>query len=133
MDYYKTSKGNWSVVQKYDTQKEAQEVADSLGKGYIVEYLYPYVPPTLQERLRTDLDFGNQLIYIFVEDNRIAAISTTQSESLLLKFRDILGFAQTGAITSIATYLPSIPIDKVFTQERKDKYIRLIADYLSKF
>jgi hypothetical protein len=133
MDYYKISKGNFSVTQKYNIEAEAQAVADDLGIGYIVTYLYPYVPPTLQERLQMDLDFGNHLVFTFVEDNRIQAITTTQSEALLVKFRDILAFAQTGAITSIATYLPNISVDDVFTQERKDKYITMINNYLSKF
>jgi hypothetical protein len=80
-----------------------------------------------------DLDFGTHLIYVFVEDNRIMNITSEQSEAVLVKFRDVLAFAQTGAITSIQTYLPLIPIDDVFTQERKDKYIKMINDYLAQF
>ena len=41
MDYYKTSKDNWSVIEKYDTEAEAQTIADGFGTGYTVEYLYP--------------------------------------------------------------------------------------------
>jgi len=77
MNYYKLSKGSWSVTQRYDTLE--------------------------------------------------------QSEQVLVKFRDILAFAQTGAITSIQNYLPLIPTDEVFTQERKDKYIQMINDYLNQF
>ena len=60
-------------------------------------------------------------------------ITSEQSEQVLVKFRDILAFAQTGAVTSIQTYLPLIPVDDVFTQERKDKYIQMISDYLAQF
>ncbi len=60
-------------------------------------------------------------------------ITPEQSEAVLQKFRDILAFAQTGAITSIDNYLPLIPTDDVFTQQRKDKYVQMITDYLAQF
>jgi len=133
MNYYTISKGLWSVIKRFNTLEEAQAFADTLGTGYSAEFSSPYVAPTLQDRLNSDLQFGQQLIYVFVEDNRIMGITPIQSEAALVKFRDILAFAQTGAITSIATYLPSIAVDEVFTQERKDKYIQMIGDYLSGF
>lgn len=133
MNYYKIYKSNWSTIQKFVTLQEAQAYADSLGEGYTAEYYAPYVPMTIQERLNMDMAFGQELVYVFVEDNRIMDITSAQSEAVLQKFRDILAFAQTGAITSIATYLPAIPVDEVFTQERKDKYIQMITDYLAQF
>ena len=133
MNYYKIIKGLYSVIKRFDTLEEAQAFADTLGDGYTAEFYAPYVPITLQERLNSDLQFGQQLIYVFVEDNRIMEITSEQSEQVLVKFRDILAFAQTGAVTSIQTYLPLIPVDDVFTQERKDKYIQMISDYLAQF
>ena len=133
MNYYKIIKGLYSVIKRFDTLEEAQAFADTLGDGYTAEFYAPYVPLTLQERLDSDLQFGQQLIYVFVEDNRIMEITSEQSEEVLVKFRDILAFAQTGAVTSIQTYLPLIPVDDVFTQERKDKYIQMISDYLAQF
>jgi hypothetical protein len=133
MNYYKISKDLWSVVSRFDTLEEAQAFADSLGTGYTVEFVAPYVPPTTQERLGLDMEFGNQLVTEFVYDNRVMEITPEQSEAVLVKFRDILAFAQTGAITSIQNYLPLIPTDEVFTQERKDKYIQMINDYLNQF
>lgn len=133
MNYYKISKDLWSCISRFDTLEEAQAFADSLGTGYLVEYVGPYEPPSLQDRLQMDMSFGQQLVFIFVEDNRIMDITPEQSEAVLVKFRDILAFAQTGAITSIQTYLPLIPVDEVFTQERKDKYIQMINDYLAQF
>ena len=133
MNYYKISKNNWSVIQKYETIEAAQAFAATLGEGYAVEYVGPVVPVSLEERLTLDLQFGNQLIYVFVEDNRKMIITPQQSEEVLVKFRDILGFAQTGAITSINAYLPIIPVDDVFTQERKDKYIQMLSEYLAQF
>lgn len=133
MNYYKISKDLWSCTSRFDTLEQAQEFADSLGTGYTVEYVGPYVPPSIEEKLSMDMAFGNELVTTFVYDNRIKEITSEQSEAVLVKFRDILAFAQTGAITSIQTYLPLIPVDEVFTQERKDKYIQMINDYLAQF
>lgn len=133
MDYYKIYKDQWSLIKQFETLEDAQAFADTLGTGYAAEFYKSYTPPTIQQRLNMDLDFGNHLVYIFVEDNRVMDITPEQSEAVLVKFRDILAFAQTGAITSIDNYLPLIPTDDVFTQERKDKYIQMITDYLAQF
>jgi hypothetical protein len=133
MDYYKIYKGGWSVVEKYSTEAAAQAVADSLGTGYTVEYLYPYVPPTPEERLGPDQDFCNQLITIFLQDNRIAGVTAEQGEALMAKFSTTLSFAQVGAITSVDYHIKNMTTDDVFTQERKDKYIQLIANYLNQY
>ena len=133
MDYYKIYKDQWSLIKQFATLEDAQAFADTLGTGYTAEFYKAYTPPTIQQRLSMDLDFGSHIIYIFVEDNRVMDITPEQSEAVLVKFRDILAFAQTGAITSIDNYLPLIPTDDVFTQERKDKYISMITDYLAQF
>ena len=133
MDYYKIYKDQWSLIKQFATLEDAQAFADTLGTGYVAEFYKAYTAPTIQERLIMDLEFGSSLIYVFVEDNRIMDITSEQSEAVLVKFRDVLAFAQTGAITSIQTYLPLIPTDEVFTQERKDKYSQMINDYLVQF
>jgi len=133
MDYYKIYKDQWSLIKQFATLEDAQAFADTLGTGYTAEFYKAYTPPTIQQRLNMDLNFGSHLVYIFVEDNRVMDITPEQSEAVLVKFRDILAFAQTGAITSIQTYLPLIPTDDVFTQQRKDKYVQMITDYLAQF
>ena len=133
MDYYKISKDFWSAIKKFSSLEEAQAFADSLGEGYTAEFYAPYTPPSIQERLKMDMSFGQDLVFVFVEDNRIMGTTQEQNDAILVKFRDILAFAQTGAIESINTHLPNIPVDEVFTQERKDKYIGMVTTYLSQF
>lgn len=133
MNYYKIYKGNWSLIRKFESLQDAQTFAEGLGVGYIAEFYKEYTPPTIQQRLSNDLNFGNYLIFVFVEDNRVMNITPEQSEAVLIKFRDILAFAQTGAITSIQNYIPLIQTDDVFTQQRKDKYINLINNYLEQY
>lgn len=133
MNYYKISKDLWSCIKKFATLEDAQAFANSLGEGYTAEYYAPYTPPSIQERLQMDMQFGQHLVFVFVEDNRIMGTTQEQNDAILVKFRDILAFAQTGAIESINTHLPNIPVDEVFTQERKDKYIAMVTDYLAQF
>jgi hypothetical protein len=133
MNLYKISKDYWEVVKKFATLEDAQAFADSLGEGYTAEFYAPYTPPSIQERLQMDMQFGQDLVFIFVEDNRIMGTTQEQNDAILVKFRDILAFAQTGAIESINTHLPNIPVDEVFTQERKDKYMAMVTDYLAQF
>lgn len=133
MNYYKIFKDYWEVIQKFATLEDAQAFADSLGEGYTAEFYAPYTPPSIQERLQMDMQFGQELVFSFVEDNRIMGTTQEQNDAILVKFRDILAFAQTGAINSINVHLPNITTDVVFTQERKDKYIQMVTDYLSQF
>lgn len=133
MNYYKIYKALWSLIKQFANLDAAEAFAAGLGAGYTAEFYKEYTPPTIQERLQSDLDFGAHLIYVFVEDNRTMNITPEQSEAVLIKFRDILAFAQTGAITSIKNYLPLIPVDDVYTQQRKDKYINLINNYLEQY
>jgi hypothetical protein len=81
--------------------------ADSLGEGYTAEYHSTYTPPSIQDRLIMDMQFGQQLVFSFVEDNRIIGTTQEQNDAILVKFRDILAFAQTGAINSINVHLPN--------------------------
>jgi hypothetical protein len=131
MNYYKIYKNLYSVIKKFASLEDAQAFADTLGEDYIAEFYAPYTAPTIQEKLQMDMQFGQDLVFVFVEDNRTMNITPEQSEAVLIKFRDILAFAQTGAITSIQTYLPAITTDDVFTQERKDKYMNMINQYLN--
>ena len=133
MDYYKISKENWSVTQKYNTKEDADAVADSLGTGYTVEYLYPYVPPTAEERLGSDKSFCDNLINIFLQDNRIAGVTAEQGEALMTKFSTTLSFAQVGAVTSVQYHIQNMTTDDIFTTERKEKYVKLITDYLNQY
>ena len=52
---------------------------------------------------------------------------------LMGKFQLVLGFAQVGAVKDIDAHLPSIPTDEVYTEERRDKYLQMITDYLAQF
>lgn len=133
MDYYKISKDNWQCIKQFNSLEDAQAYANTLGTGYVAAFWRSYQIPSLLDKLNMDLNFCKDLIDEFLEDNRIANITPAQSDQILSKFKDILSFAQTGAVPSLQVHLPLIPIDEIFTQERKDKYINQLNDYVNQF
>ena len=133
MNYYKISKDFWSTVQEYESLEDAQAYADSLGEGYTVEYVSPVIPITIEQRYSIDKQFCDDLISTFVLDNRNIGTPPEQNDALMSKFQLVLGFAQVGAVKDIDAHLPSIPTDEVYTEERRDKYLQMISDYLAQF
>ena len=133
MDYYRIYKNDWSTVRQFASINDAQTFADSLGTGYVAEFWKAFQQPDIYQRLQMDMDFCQNLISEFLEDNRNMNITPEQSDAVLMKFKDILSFAQTGAVASLNVHLPLIPIDEIFTQERKDKYINQISEYMQIF
>lgn len=133
MDYYRIYKNDWSMVRQFASINDAQTFADSLGTGYVAEFWKAFQQPDIYQRLQMDMDFCQNLISEFLEDNRNMNITPEQSDAVLMKFKDILSFAQTGAVASLNVHLPLIPVDEIFTQERKDKYMNQISEYMQIF
>lgn len=133
MDYYRIYKNDWSTVRQFASINDAQTFAESLGTGYVAEFWKAFQQPDIHQKLQMDMDFCQNLISEFLEDNRNMNITPEQSDAVLMKFKDILSFAQTGAVASLNVHLPLIPVDEVFTQERKNKYINQISGYMQIF
>ena len=133
MKWYKIYKGGWQVTMQFDSLTSAETKAAELGEGYSVEFVSDVVPPTAVERLEMDQDFCKELIRIFLTDNREAGVTGAQGESLMGKFATALSLAQVGSVSSVNYHITNIAVDTIFTQERKDKYLTLIQNYLSQF
>ena len=133
MDYYRIYKNDWSTVRQFASINDAQTFADSLGTGYVAEFWKAFQQPDIYQRLQMDMDFCQNLISEFLEDNRNMNITPEQSDAVLMKFKDILSFAQAGAVASLNVHLPLIPVDEIFTQERKNKYVNQISEYMQIF
>jgi hypothetical protein len=86
------------------------------------------------QKLPLDIEFGTQLINIFLEDNRtFGYISIEDSITLLNKFNDIEKLCRLGSIKDVQTLMQNVITDNIFTQERKDKYLQMITDYLNSY
>ena len=133
---FKISRGNWSTYQSFNTIEEAQAWAfQKWGDEAVVTLSTDYIitPPTPEEKLGLDKDFGAQLIEMFLLDNRLITPSVTPTESLQLlgDFQSIEKLATLGDIKSVQVLLGGVQTDaRLFTQERKDKYMELVNSYL---
>jgi len=135
MTTYKISKDNWSTYQNFNTLLECETwVSQILGEGYTIEVSPEQIPePTLEEKLQNDIEFGSQLIETFLLDNRLITPSVTEQESVMLlnQFNSIERLAKLGDIKSTKILLEQTQTDvRIFTQERKDKYMGMINSYL---
>jgi hypothetical protein len=126
----------WGLYKNFVSLQDAQTYTNTLGSTFSVELASPeyQIPePTPEEKLKYDIEFGNQLIDIFLLDNRLITPSVTPSESLQLlnQFQAIEKLASLGDIKSVQVLLNQVIIDdRLFTQERKDKYMGMINSYL---
>ena len=126
----------WGLYKNFVSLQDAQTYTNTLGSTFSVELASPeyQIPePTPEEKLKNDIEFGNQLIDIFLLDNRLITPSVTSVESLQLlnQFQDIEKLASLGDIKSVQVLLNQVNIDnRLFTQERKDKYMGMINSYL---
>ena len=131
MNIYKIYKNNWSVLKRFDTIEEAQAFADSLGEGYSVEFIEEYTPISIEEKLILDLDFCTFITNRFIKENREANITEAESLELMQQFNNILSFAQVGAVDSVYSLLQQVTISRVYTQERKNKDLSDIQNYIN--
>ena len=132
---YKISKDNWSTVKNFNTLQDCEDwVLNTLGVGYTITISdIPIIPLTPEQKLEMDLQFGHYLINQFLTDNRLITPTVTPSESLQLlnEFKDIEALARLGDIKSVKILLNGVTVDnRLFTQDRKDKYMGWINAHL---
>lgn len=136
MNTYKFTRGAWCTYKNFTTIEEAQVWSfEKFGDEVVVTISTDYIitPPTPEEKLGLDKDFGAQLIEMFLLDNRLITPSVTPTESLQLlgDFQSIEKLASLGDIKSVQVLLGGVQTDaRLFTQERKDKYMDLVNGYL---
>jgi len=139
MQTYNITNGKITYTIDFESLADAQSFADGLGVGYTATLAPPneQIPPiTGAERVQMVLDFGNELKVTFLNDNQSSPLfpfTEAQNNALMAKFQTILSFAQVGSILQISEILPSIVIDEIFTQARKDNYIAMCANFLAQF
>jgi len=83
--------------------------------------------------LEKDIKFGEELIKEFLFDNRIISksFSLTDSLNLLVKFQDVEALCRLGDIKNVRLLLIGKETDEVFTEERKNKYIKMCEKHLN--
>ena len=90
------------------------------------------VEPNEWEELQADKEFCKKVMDVFTLDNR--ALSTKMSTQELLQaataFSGIKTLADQGSVTAIRDLIASIPV-QMLSQERIDKYVGMLNDYLA--
>lgn len=128
---YKATEGTLSYI--FNTELECDTFILSnptYKKGEYQEDIKVYLDNLLQR----NLNFGSQLVNTFLLDNYNLPQSFRIEDSigLMVKFENIIKLCQLGDIKNISYLLPTILVDSIFTQERKDKYIEMINQHLTK-
>jgi hypothetical protein len=137
MTTYKISKGNWAGYELFNSLEEAQIFTlSNLGSDYIVEVStdIKVEPLSKEEKFKMDKSFGAQLIELFLLDNRLIEppVTTMESLALLEKFEKIEKLARLGDCRSIYYLIQNIETDdRIFTEERKNKYIQMIFNQIN--
>ena len=132
-----TNNPNWAAYKNFNTLQDAQVFTNNLGLTFSVELASPeYQIPELtsEQKLQNDIKFGNQLIEMFLLDNRLITPIVTPSESiqLLTQFETTEKLARLGDIISVKTLLENMTTDpRLFTDERKNKYLLIINNYIN--
>jgi hypothetical protein len=132
-----TKEGRGYTIEKEDlAAATAWAVANLVNKFTIVE-IGTIPDPTPEQRLQKNRDFGQTLLQTFLQDNvdiiiaRGYNFTTEETEAMDAKFQYFFRLAEYGSIPQIATLLPGIPTDALFTQARKDKYAQMITDFFA--
>ena len=136
MKTYKIYKDQNSIFNNFNTLEEAEAWAlENYDNTWAVELAsenQQITPLTIERRLPLDIDFGYQIIGEFLKDNRLYGyIPIQDSINLLNKFSDIEKLCRLGAIKDVQTLMQAVIVDDIFTQERKDKYLSMITEYLN--
>ena len=139
MKTYRILKEDGFFLKNFASPELAQAYADGLGEEYtaILASENEQIQETSNaDKVNQDLDFGISLIKLFRTDNadyekaNNVTITVAESVALMQKFQGLIGFCQVGAIAEAYAILPTIVIDSIFTQERKDKYLTTLQNYL---
>jgi len=135
MTTYLIKLGNWEQPRNFESLAAAKTWAyDNFGALATVSIAGP------QDQIRTKTatqilqgrqTFGGTLQQTFVLDNAPYAPTKAQAKQLLSKMRDAWELCELGSLALCSEELATVQTDTIFTEERKAKYIQMIADYLA--
>lgn len=139
-----TEQPNWSGFKSYNSLAEAQLAVSAYGPTFSVVEADAvdqiHEKPTeqkIKERIQERKAFGQALEDLFLYDNamyfatRGTPVTKAESKSLRTKTKDAWENAKVGSLEVCLEELQDIVVDTIFTQERKDKYITMINNYLN--
>ena len=133
MTTFKIEKDLITYFKNFNTLQEAETYTlEVLGIGWTVTVSEEQIMPlTPQQQLESDIFFGKNMIQQFLIDNReLGAIPVSEQLTQLDKFKDINTLLGVGALKASYDLITITTTDQYFTQQRKDKYLNEISNYL---
>jgi len=97
----------------------------------------PPTPPTEAEKLQARQDFGKQLLNEYLMDNDALAkergypFTVEETAQQAQKFQLVMGVLPLGSLKQCLDIITVTETDAIFTQERKDKYILELNNFLN--
>ncbi len=138
MNNYQIQKDRKGFIMPFATEQDAVDWADSyFVDGYTVTDLGPVIEPTESEKLEARQSFGKELLNEYILDNDQIAknrgypFTIEETVQQATKFQLVLGILPLGSLLQTLAVIEATPTDTIFTQERKDKYIAKLNQFLS--
>ena len=133
MSAYKIEKDGVARFKNFETLDLAEAYALSLGVGFTVTLdNVEDFPPITRTRLDDQL-FSITLYNAFVDANRAAGITPTESQELITALGGLKQLVDAGAVEEIRDLLlsltGSLPIARVYTTARRDLDVLKIESY----
>jgi len=133
MKTFKIEKDLITYFKNFNTLQDAETYTlEVLGVGWTVTVSEEQITPlTPQQQLESDIFFGKNMIQQFLIDNReLGVIPVSEQLIQLDKFKDINTLLGVGALKASYDLITITSTDQYFTQQRKDKYLNEISNYL---
>ena len=133
MTTFKIEKDLITYFKNFNTLQDAETYTlEVLGVGWTVTVSEEQITPlTPQQQLESDIFFGKNMIQQFLIDNRkLGVIPVSEQLIQLDKFKDINTLLGVGALKASYDLITITSTDHYFTQQRKDKYLNEISNYL---
>jgi hypothetical protein len=133
MTTFKIEKDLITYFKNFNTLQDAETYTlEVLGIGWTVTVSEEQIMPlTPQQQLESDIFFGKNMIQQFLIDNReLGSIPVSDQLTQLDKFKDINTLLGVGALKASYDLITITSTDQYFTQQRKDKYLNEISNYL---
>lgn len=132
MPSYKIEKDGISRYKNFDTLELAQAYADTLGVGFVATLENVQDFPPFTRTLADDMRFSKDLYDSFVQGNRDAEITPTESQELITTLGTLKALVDAGAVMEMIDFLQSLvtPLARVYTTARRDLDVLKIQSYI---
>lgn len=138
MNNYEIKKGNRGIIKPFDKLESAEAWAVSyFGDGFTITDLGAVPQKSEAEKLAERQEFGKQLLNEYLMDNDAIAkawgrpFTVEETAQQATKFQLVMGILPLGSLKQSLDVISITTTDTIFTQERKDKYILALQNFIS--